>query len=167
MTPFGRPSTQPFDRLSAQLRVNPKLVPLLAVPLVAARTLHVDSPSLWLATALWLLAGVAVLVWVHFLRRTAMPIHGAVLVASGALCNGLVMLLNGGVMPVHGVTPAMDAGAWRSADHGGHLLFLADRMSLGGASPGDLLILSGLVFTFGVLVSRGGRAVVSRLVSAH
>jgi hypothetical protein len=144
--------------------LNPKLLPLLAVPLIAARTLHVDAPSLWLATALWLLAGVAVLVWVHFLRRTAIPIHGAVLVAFGALCNGLVMLLNGGVMPVHGITPELERGPWRDAGDGGHLLFLADRMSLGGASPGDLLIVAGLVFTFGVLVSRGGRAVARGLI---
>ena len=149
------------------MNLNPKLVPLLAVPLIAVRTLHVESPSIWLATALWLVAGVAVLVWVHFLRRTGIPIHGAILVAAGAMSNGLVMLLNGGIMPVHGVTAAFDSGAWRSADHGGHLLFLADRMSLGGASPGDLLILAGLVFTFGVLFSRGGRVLARRVVAVR
>ena len=143
--------------------MNLKLVALMAIPLLGVRVAHMSSPSLWMATALWLAAGAAVLVWIHFLRRTAIPIHGAVLVATGALANGVVLLLNGGIMPVHGMSPELDNGAWRSADHGGSLLFLADRMALGGASPGDMLVAAGLLFTFGVMMVRGGRGMVRRL----
>jgi hypothetical protein len=107
-------------------------------------------PSLWLAAGLWLIAAVMVFGWAVLLRRGSIPIHGAIAVAIGALSNGLVMVANGGVMPVHGLSPALDGGGWRSAEHGGHLLFLADYMSLGGASPGDMLIASGILFTLAI-----------------
>jgi hypothetical protein len=127
---------------------------LMALPLLGVRVAHTTDPSLWLATVLWLLAGVAILLWVRMLRMSGVPIHGGLLVAAGALSNGLVLLANGGVMPVHGMSPAADAGVWRSTDHGGHLLFLADRMSLGGSSPGDLLVLAGVLFTFGAMFAQ-------------
>jgi hypothetical protein len=142
--------------------VNPKLVALLAVPFLVVGEAHAMYPSLWLTTVLWFSAGGAILIWVHFLRRTSIPIHGAVLVAIGALCNGVVLLANDGMMPVHGVSTDFDSGAWRSAEHGGHLLFLADRMSLLSCSPGDLLVISGLLFVIGVIVVRGGKNLVRR-----
>ena len=146
--------------------MNPKLVVLFAVGVLIVGQAHSFYPTLWMTTALWLSAAGAMLIWVHFLRRTSIPIHGAVLVAIGALCNGVVLLANGGVMPVHGMSAGSDSYAWRSAEHGGHLLFLADRMSLGSASPGDLLIFAGLLFVFGVMVVRGGRNVAHRLQSS-
>jgi hypothetical protein len=135
--------------------MNLKLVALMAVPLLGVRLAHTSDPSLWMATVLWLCAGVAILLWTRMLRRGGIPVHGAVLVAAGALSNGLVLLANGGIMPVHGMSPDADGGVWRSAEHGGHLLFLADRMSLGGSSPGDLLVLAGMLFTIGAMIARG------------
>jgi hypothetical protein len=143
--------------------MNPKLLPLLVIPLLVFRQAHSINPTLWLAGALWLLAGVALLIWLNYLRRASIPVHGAVLVAAGALSNGLVMLVNGGVMPVNGMSPEMDSGAWRSADHGGSLLLLADHMALGGMSPGDFLVAAGILFTFGLILLRGVRSLSERL----
>ena len=127
----------------------------MAVPLIGMRVAFMAFPSIWLATALWLVAGAMVFGWAHLLRRRAIPIHGAVAVAIGAFSNGLVMVVNGGVMPVIGMSPELDGIGWRSAEHGGHLLFLADRMALGGASFGDVLIASGILFTLAVPPLRG------------
>jgi hypothetical protein len=135
--------------------MNLKLVALMAVPLVGVRFAHSASPSIWLAGALWLSASFAIFVGINMLRRHSVPIHGALLVAAGAVMNGVVILANGGVMPVHGMAAETANGAWRSADHGGHLLFLGDYMALGGASPGDLLVFAGLVITFALMARRG------------
>jgi hypothetical protein len=97
------------------------------------------------------------------LRERSIPIHGAILVGAGAVANGLVILSNGGAMPVIGMSAEAQGGAWRSADGGGHLLFLADRMALAGASPGDLMIVAGLLFTLAIPVLRGARALSRRL----
>ena len=137
--------------------MNLKFVGLMAVPLLGIRVAHGADPSLWMATLLWLIAGAAILIWIRMLRRAAFPIHGAVLVAIGALCNGLVLVANGGMMPVHGMSPEQDSGVWRSAEHGGNLLFLADRMSLAGSSPGDVLVVAGVVITLGATIVRGAR----------
>ena len=142
--------------------MNLKLVGLMAIPLLGVRVALTSSPSLLMSSMLWLCAGVAILIWIRMLRRAGIPAQGAMLVAIGALSNGLVMLVNGGTMPVHGMSASADAGVWRSADHGGHLLFLADRMSLAGASPGDLLVAAGLLFTFAVMVVRARRAYTDR-----
>ena len=138
--------------------MNLKLAGLMAISLLGVRVAHTAAPSMWLATALWFFAGIAIIVGIRMLQRRAIPIHGAVLVAAGALSNGIVILVNNGVMPVHGMPAGAGNGAWRSADHGGHLLFLADRMSLGGASPGDLLVAAGVMFTLGVILVWGARA---------
>jgi hypothetical protein len=127
-----------------------KLIALGAIPLIGIRITYMVSPTLWLAAALWIVAGLMVIGWAYLLRKRSIPIHGAVVVALGAFSNALVMVANGGVMPVIGMSPEMDGGGWRSAEHGGHLLFLADRMALGGASPGDLLIISGILFTLAI-----------------
>jgi len=127
--------------------MNAKTVALMVLPLIGMRVAFMAFPSIWLAAGLWLVAGAIVAGWAHLLRKQAIPIHGAVAVGIGAFSNGLVMVANGGVMPVIGMSPELDSGAWRSADHGGHLLFLADRMTLGGASFGDLLIACGILFT--------------------
>ena len=140
-----------------------KLVGLMAVPLLGVRVAHDADPSLWMATVLWFVAGSAILIWIRMLRRAAIPLHGGVLVAVGSLCNGLVLLTNGGMMPVHGMSPAQDSGVWRSAEHGGNLLFLADRMSLAGCSPGDVLVAAGVLVTFGTMIVRGVRAKRARM----
>jgi hypothetical protein len=127
-----------------------KTVALMALPLISLRVAFMAFPSLWLAAALWLIAAVMVFGWAVLLRRGSIPIHGAIAVATGAFSNGLVMVVNGGVMPVHGLSPDLDGAGWRSAEHGGHLLFLADYMSLGGASPGDMLIAAGILFTLAI-----------------
>jgi hypothetical protein len=138
--------------------MNLKLVALMAIPLVGVRVAHSAAPSMELAAVLWLFSSFAMLVGWRMLRRLAIPIHGALLVGAGALSNGLVLLVNGGVMPVNGLAPEAGSGAWRSAEHGGHLLFLADYVSLGGASPGDLFVFAGMVFTMGAIVVQGIRA---------
>jgi len=114
-------------------------------------------PTLLMAAVVCLSAAALVFVWARLLRQTAIPVYGAFLVGVGALSNGLVILVNGGVMPVIGLPAGSAGGFWRSAEHGGHLLFLADRMALAGASPGDLLILAGLLFTLAVPLLRGAR----------
>jgi hypothetical protein len=135
-----------------------KLLPLMAVPLIGVRVAHSATPSVELAALLWFFASVAMLVGWRQLRRLAVPTHGAIFVGIGAFSNGLVLLVNRGVMPVNGLAPELDGGAWRSAEHGGHLLFLGDYMALGGASPGDLLVFAGLAFTMGAIFVQGLRA---------
>ena len=139
------------------------MMAFMVVPLVGIRFAYMAFPSLWLAVALWLAAGAMVYAWAHLLRQRAIPLYGLVLVAAGVVSNGLVMLVNGGVMPVIGMSSELDSGTWRSAEHGGHLLFLADRMSLAGASPGDLLILAGIFFSLSVPFIRATRSVSRRL----
>ena len=134
--------------------MNAKTVALMVIPLISIRVAYMAFPSLWLATGLWLVAAAMVVAWAHLLRRRSIPLYGAAIVGLGALMNGLVMLVNGGIMPVHGATEEIAFGAWKSAEDGGHLLFLGDRMSWGGASPGDFLILTGLTFSLGIVAVR-------------
>jgi hypothetical protein len=153
------------SRLTA-FQPKPRILMLLAVLVISARFIFMLTPSLWLAGALWLVAGLTVLGWAGVLHRRAVPLHGAFLVGLGASANGLVMVANNGVMPVLGMAEELNSGGWRSADEGGYLLFLADRMSLGGASPGDILIATGILFTLAVVSFRGLRRISLRLRAA-
>jgi hypothetical protein len=137
--------------------LSAKTIAILAVAVIGVRAAHMGFPSLLMASALWLVAAALVFYWAQLLRQKAIPTHGAMLVGTGAILNGLVIMVNGGVMPVIGMEAGTDGGAWRSAEHGGHLLFLADRMALAGASPGDLMILAGMLMTLAVPLLRWAR----------
>ncbi len=145
--------------------MSPKTLAFITISMLGVSVTHMAFPSLWMATALWLGAAVMIVVWARMLRRRDIPIYGAVLVGIGALSNAVVMLVNGGTMPVIGMAADLNYGAWRSAESGDHLLFLSDRMALGGASPGDLLVAIGLLFSLSIVFFRGARSMSGRLRS--
>jgi hypothetical protein len=62
---------------------------------------------------------------------------------TGAAMNAVVIIANGGYMPVVGLDEP--TGIWRPADSGSHLLLIADRMAFGGFSPGDFLLMAALL----------------------
>ncbi len=142
---------------------TPKTLILLAIPLIGIRFAFMAFPSLWLAAVLWFAAELKVVGWAYLLRKRAIPLYGAFLVGLGAASNGLVMLANGGAMPVIGLSTELNSGGWRNAQPGDHLLFLADRMWLAGFSPGDLLIGIGILATLSVPLARTARVLSSRL----
>lgn len=152
-----------FRSRLASFEPKPRTLILLAIPLILIRIAFMAFPSLWLAGALWLASGVKVFGWTSVLRRRSVPLHGAFLVGVGASANALVMLANGGAMPVFGMSTELNGGGWKHAEGGGHLLFLADRMSLAGFSPGDAMIGIGILFTLSFVAFRGVRALSARL----
>jgi hypothetical protein len=94
--------------------------------------------------AFWAAAILVATVWAQVLAQRAFRVHGIILMATGATLNGVVMIANGGFMPVVGKPDGFEYAIWTSAESRDNLLFLADRMALGGASPGDFLIALGV-----------------------
>jgi hypothetical protein len=82
---------------------------------------------------------------------------------AGAAMNATVIIANGGYMPVVGLEEPM--GAWRPADAGSHLLLLADRMAIGGFSPGDVVLMAALLVLAGRCLLSVGKSL--RLVPAR
>ena len=86
------------------------------------------------------------------------------LIPFGLLCNILVVAVNGGVMPVIGGPESMTGvglnlyANYERANETHRLLALADRWAWGGFSPGDLLMIGGLVAMIVALKWRRVRA---------
>jgi hypothetical protein len=118
----------------------------MLIPVLTLRLAWGTWPSIWLCAAFWAGAIVVATLWAHVLAQNAFRVHGIILMATGATLNGVVMIANGGYMPVIGKPAGFEYAIWASAESHTNLLFLADRMALGGVSPGDILIAVG-VFT--------------------
>ena len=144
------------------MKLNPKALALACVPLLTVRVAWFAWPSAALSAAFWVAVLLVIAGWAIFLRRRAIPRHCIVLAGLGAFLNGVVVVANGGFMPVHGLRPDAEAAIWRSAEHGGNLLFLADRMSWGGASPGDLFLAAGIAIGLSLAVIRAAHAFAQR-----
>jgi hypothetical protein len=143
--------------------MNPKTLALMVVPLMTLRVVWGASPSLWLCALFWASTVALVGAWALLLHRRPIPAHGVVLVAAGAAMNGLVMIANGGMMPVVGKPADYQNSVWRAAQNGDHLLLLADNMAVGGLSPGDVLIVAGIAAGFAIGLVKAKRALFARL----
>ena len=143
--------------------MNAKILFLTSLPLMTMRVAWYAWPSLAMSVAFW--GGLLLVIagWSAFLRKRAIPRHCVAIAAIGASLNAIVVLFNGGYMPVHGKPAEFQEGVWRSAEQGGQLLFLADRMSWGGASPGDFFLLAGVMVGVSIGVMRSARAISRRL----
>ena len=143
--------------------MNAKLLFLTSLPLMTMRVAWYAWPSLAMSVAFW--GGLLLVIagWSAFLRKRAIPRHCIAIAAMGAAMNAIVVLANEGYMPVHGMPAEFQEGIWRSAEEGGNLLVLADRMSWGGASPGDFFLLAGIVVGISIAVARGSRAISRRM----
>jgi hypothetical protein len=144
------------------MKLSPKLLVLASLPLLTVRVAWLAWPSTALGMAFWGALLLVIAGWASFLGKRAIPRHCIYLAAAGALLNGMVTVANGGYMPVHGLEIDAEGAIWRSAEHGGNLLFLADRMSWGGASPGDFFLAAGIAIGLSVAVTRGARAIAQR-----
>lgn len=120
-------------------------------------------PTLVMSVAFWGALFLVIAAWSNFLRKRAIPRHCIAIATIGASLNALVVLINGGYMPVHGKPAEFQEGIWRSAEQGGHLLFLGDRMSWAGASPGDFFLAAGIMVGLTIAITRGARAISSRI----
>lgn len=140
------------------MKLNPKTLLLASLPLISVRVAWYAWPSVALSVAFWSALLLVIAGWAVFLRRRAIPRHCIVLAGIGAWLNGVVVVANGGYMPVHGMSAELNDGIWRSADAGGNLLFLADRMAWGGASPGDFFLAAGIVLGLSIAVVRASRS---------
>ena len=142
--------------------LNPKILALTSLPLMCMRVLWYALPTMAMSIAFWGALFLVIAGWSSFLRKRAIPRHCIAIAAIGAGLNALVVLINGGYMPVHGKPGEFQEGIWRSAEQGGHLLFLGDRMSWGGASPGDFFLVAGILVGLTIAVTRAGRALSQR-----
>ena len=129
---------------------------------MSMRVLWYALPSLAMSVAFWGALFLVIAGWSSFLRKRAIPRHCIAIAAIGASLNALVVLINGGYMPVHGKPAEFHEGIWRSAEQGGHLLFLGDRMSWGGASPGDFFLAAGILVGLTIAITRASRALSRR-----
>ena len=143
--------------------MNAKILFLTSLPLMTMRVVWYAMPSVAMSLAFWGALFLVIAAWSSFLRKRAVPRHCIAIAALGATMNALVVSINGGFMPVHGKPAEFQEGVWRSAEQGGHLLFLADRMSLGGASPGDFFLLAGVMVGVSIGVMRSAQAISRRL----
>jgi hypothetical protein len=139
------------------MNLNSKTLLLASLPLLTVRVAWFAWPSLALGVAFWGALLLLIAGWATFLGRRAIPRHCVYMAAAGALLNGIVVVANSGYMPVHSLDVDAEAGIWRSAEHGGNLLFLADRMSWGGASPGDFFLAAGIAIGLSIAVTRAVR----------
>jgi hypothetical protein len=120
-------------------------------------------PSLALGAIFWGAVLFVIVGWSKFLHKRAIPRHCIGIAGIGAVLNAVVVLANGGYMPVHGMSTDVEGGIWRSTEHGGNLLFLADRMSWGGASPGDFFLAVGIIVGLSLAIFKAVRATSRRL----
>ena len=127
------------------MSMKPKYLALLLIPLLTLRVAWGAWPSIWLCAAFWLSAVTLAAVWADLLAQRAIHPRGLILVGVGAALNGTVMVANDGYMPVIGKPEGFQTAIWVSAETHGNLLFLADRMALGGVSPGDIFIGIGML----------------------
>ena len=127
--------------------MNPRTVVLLLLPLLTIRFAWGAWPSIWLCAAFWCSAVLLTAAWASALRMRAISPQGMILVGVGAALNGVVMLVNGGFMPVVGKPAGFQYGIWASAEDHNRMLYLADRMAMAGGSPGDILIAIGVVIS--------------------
>jgi len=139
------------------MKLNSKTLLLASLPLLTVRVAWFAWPSLALGVAFWGALLLLIAGWAGFLGKRQIPRHCIYMAAIGALLNGIVVVVNGGYMPVHGLDVDAEAAIWRSAEGGGNLLFLADRMSWAGASPGDFFLAAGIAFGLSVAVTRAVR----------
>jgi hypothetical protein len=87
-----------------------------------------------------------------FVRKYGQAAKGALaVIAGGIAANLLVTTANGGYMPVTGSDRSY--GPWIPAD-GARFTWLGDRVVFGGFSPGDFLMIGGLVFLIVFLIAR-------------
>ena len=116
------------------------------------RTAQTATPSTQLAAVGLMVCIAAIVSFTHLLRitprlRPLMP--WMVPVAAGALCNHMVVMANGGYMPVLGLSgPA----GMHCAMEGARLTYLADWIC-GVASPGDVLLLLGAMGMVAMLMA--------------
>ena len=98
----------------------------------------------WIVMALW---------WISNLRviKGRLP---WVLIGLGGLSNAIVVLANGGAMPVLGMI-FVNPGLAVDASPGHRLLWLADQSVLFGASVGDTIIGTGLLIAALSLIRKG------------
>src|SRR5262249_25801159 len=102
--------------------------------------------GLMLACAMWMLA-------FAYLRTLPSRLKGLIVpwlsVLLGMVCNALVIISNGGFMPVVGLRPAFKPlfPCWISqvSVREAHLTILADQRSLQYCSIGDVFIISGVL----------------------
>jgi hypothetical protein len=142
--------------------MNAKILFLTSLPLMTMRVAWYAWPSLAMSVAFWGGLLLVIACWSAFLRKRAIPRHCVAIAAIGASLNAIVIMFNGGYMPVHGKPAEFQEGVWRSAEQGGHFLFLADRMSLGGASPGDFFLLAGVMVGVSMALIRSARSISRR-----
>jgi len=93
-----------------------------------------------------------IIVYVAHLAKSRVMIAGAWLFLCGFFSNTLVMALNGGCMPVSGVSPDELWGYYILTTETARLVFLSDVIGV-GFSVGDIFIVGGLVIV-GVMATR-------------
>jgi len=95
-----------------------------------------------LACAMWVLAFLYMLRLPSRLKGLAVAWHAVLL---GMLCNALVTVANGGLMPVQGLPPGFKPlfPTWIPAGSEHSLVILADQQALFYFSIGDVFIISG------------------------
>ena len=103
--------------------------------------------GLLFACAMWVLAFL-------YMRRLPPRLKGLpvawLAVLLGMVCNAIVIVANGGFMPVNGIPSGYEPllPTWVPARSANYFVFLADQYSLFYFSIGDVLIISGALLWF-------------------
>lgn len=115
------------------------MIPFLLIALLLLWRTH---GGLVPACAMWVLAFI-------YMRRLPPRLKGLpvawLAVLCGMFCNAIVIVANGGFMPVNGIPSGYKPlfPTWVPANSANYLLFLADQHILFYFSIGDILIMSG------------------------
>jgi len=115
------------------------MVPIVLIVLLLLWRTH---GGVLLACAMWVLAFI-------YMRRLPPRLKGLPVawlsVLCGMFCNAIVIVANGGFMPVNGIPSDTKPlfPTWVPARSANYLVFLADQHSLFYFSIGDVLIISG------------------------
>ena len=96
-------------------------------------------PSVVVCAAFWLSV-----IWIIHSKSLIRHFAGLI-VLLGVVLNAVVTELNGGVMPVVGMTMSFHTASpiWQAAQTSSHLIVLADNASLNFFSIGDLTLITG------------------------